>query len=328
MLAAVAALAIGAGSAVAFAAPTLRPLDIYNVTQTGAMIEGSVSSSLVAYYHLEYGPTTSYGTNSPSPDGEKDPYVCPVTTGPWIGCATAAWANAFVDLTLSSLLPGTTYHIRLVANDASGTTYGDDNTFTTLLGPAPVDLTPPTLSGDATLAGTLTCTPGEWSDAPTFTFSWLRNGVAIPAASGDNYGSVEADFGTQIACRVTASEPGHADATAQTPPIRITHEPLRMILLARPSAVSRNGAVRIQIFCFDAFQPCRTSLTLRSGRRHGRRRATVLARARVLLAPGASRRITLTLNHAGRRLLNSAPHHRVTVTATLGKTSQVLELLR
>jgi hypothetical protein len=51
-------------------------------------------------------------------------------------------------LTLEDLQPGTTYYYRLVATNADGTTYGEDETFTTpgYLSPIIQPATPPLLA--------------------------------------------------------------------------------------------------------------------------------------------------------------------------------------
>jgi hypothetical protein len=70
-------------------------------------------------YHFEYGPSASYGASVPVPD--KD-----------IGAA-----GGYVDV--SQLLPnleaGVTYHYRVVATNANGTTDGPDRTLTTFAAP-------------------------------------------------------------------------------------------------------------------------------------------------------------------------------------------------
>jgi DNA-binding beta-propeller fold protein YncE len=78
----------------------------------GALVNpGGIDSS----YHFEYGTTTAYGYTVPSPEGDAGTGVRPRTV----------WASA------SELLPGTTYHYRIVVTNALGTKIGADGTFTT-----------------------------------------------------------------------------------------------------------------------------------------------------------------------------------------------------
>ncbi len=93
------------------------------VTQTTATLGGSVNpnSGEVSECKLEYGTSTSYGSStacSPAPGSGSSPV--PVTAP-----ATGLAAN-------------TTYHFRIVASNAGGTSYGSDQTFTTLPDPPTV----------------------------------------------------------------------------------------------------------------------------------------------------------------------------------------------
>jgi len=331
----VVALLISACSSVAQAAPTVSPtLDVSDITTMTATISGSVSSSLALSYHFEYGTTTSYGSSAPTPEVEKDPFVCNVTSAaqtaqpdfdpPWLQCSGAETAYDRVSVSLYPLQPGTTYHARLVAHDTDGASYGNDTAFTTAPGPPPVDVTSPTLSGRAIVGGTLTCDPGRWNGAATFAFAWLRDDVAIPAATANTYGPGAADAGAQIACQVTASSPGDLDGVEQTDAVGIGHEPLHVALLTRTAVVGRAGTTHLRVSCENVFERCRTLLTLNVAKRRGR--GTTLARATVVLAPGTSGRLTLALNRTGRRLLAAAPHHRLSVKATLGGATHTLLL--
>lgn len=85
-----------------------------DVTTTSATITGTVDPNTIATtYRVEYGEATSYGQ-------------------------TTAWQSAgsggtpvSVEVPLAGLAPGTTYHARIVATSAAGTTNGADITFTT-----------------------------------------------------------------------------------------------------------------------------------------------------------------------------------------------------
>jgi hypothetical protein len=84
------------------------------VTQTSALVNGTVNPErLGTTSHFEYGTSTAYGTSTPPLD------------------AGAGTADVPVNATLNGLAPGTTYHYRLVATSAGGTTPGADMTFTT-----------------------------------------------------------------------------------------------------------------------------------------------------------------------------------------------------
>src|SRR3954453_10306467 len=92
-----------------------------NVTKSSADVSGTVNPErLATTYHFEYGTTTAYGTSTPTTD------------------AGAGTADVPATATLTGLAPGTTYHYRLVATNAGGTTPGADMTFTTQAAPGGV----------------------------------------------------------------------------------------------------------------------------------------------------------------------------------------------
>lgn len=84
------------------------------ISATGATIAGTVNpEGLKTSYEFQIGETTSYG-------------------GAQIfGNAGEGGGEEAVSTTLSYLVPGTTYHYRVVATNVDGTTYGPDMTFTT-----------------------------------------------------------------------------------------------------------------------------------------------------------------------------------------------------
>jgi len=89
------------------------------VTQVGpqqATLNAKINpESFATTYRFEYGPTTSYGSKAPVPD-----------EGIGSGEADVAVAK-----TIGSLSAHTTYHFRVVATNAKGTTNGEDLTFYT-----------------------------------------------------------------------------------------------------------------------------------------------------------------------------------------------------
>jgi hypothetical protein len=80
-----------------------------------------------------------------------------------------------------------------------------------VLGPdAPTPGTP-TISGDHTL----TCNEGTWTGSPTFTYEWLRDGVAVGA--GKAYDIAPADAGHELRCRVTGTNAGGSVSATSAP---------------------------------------------------------------------------------------------------------------
>jgi hypothetical protein len=114
------------------------------VTQSGANVDGTVNpETLETSYYYEYGPTTEYGQSAPALPG--------------IGVGSGSSA-APAPAALFPLTPGTTYHYRLVAINADGTGYGQDQTFTTVADQPPVVSTGSASSVSvnvATISGTI-----------------------------------------------------------------------------------------------------------------------------------------------------------------------------
>ena len=74
--------------------------------------------------------------------------------------------------------------------------------------PAPLNTSPPTVSGTGKVGATLTCWEGAWDNSPTsFTFQWQRNGT-VSVGSGSTYVPIDADVGQSIRCIVTAFNSG------------------------------------------------------------------------------------------------------------------------
>jgi hypothetical protein len=95
-------------------APSVANLNSRNVLSTSAELTGEVDPNLSSTsYRFEWGPTAAYGNVSPSPDGNVGPGQIPVA----------------VSTALENLSPEVTYHFRLVATNAYGTTASSDQTF-------------------------------------------------------------------------------------------------------------------------------------------------------------------------------------------------------
>jgi hypothetical protein len=128
-----AVLFVCVGTALA-AAPGVLYQDPTNVTQSGAVLQGSINpSDKTTTYYFEYGTSTGYGA---------------VTTQATLP-KSKAWQA--VSAAITGLSAGSTYHYRIVAWNGGGTkdkTVGPDHTFTTAPPPsAPGD--PSSSPGDA-----------------------------------------------------------------------------------------------------------------------------------------------------------------------------------
>jgi hypothetical protein len=105
------------------------------------------------------GAASKVGVGSATVSGTVDPHGWDTTYLFEYGTTTAygaSWPTVLVDMgalegpqpvlvSIPNLLPNTTYHYRLVANNGGGTSYGQDMTFTTGEYPVPAIQEPPTL---------------------------------------------------------------------------------------------------------------------------------------------------------------------------------------
>jgi hypothetical protein len=122
---------------------------------------------------------------------------------------------------------------------------------------APNNIGQPAQSGSINVPGpsanrTLTCAPGSWSGAPTFTFQWYQNGVAISGATASTYvvaaGSLTAAAAFQ--CAVTGTNAGGSvtkvSANRLTTPAPSPTAPAAGATLkstvVEPAGVSEDGA--------------------------------------------------------------------------------------
>lgn len=72
---------------------------------------------------------------------------------------------------------------------------------------APVNTAVPTISGTTSIGQVLTSTTGTWtgSPTPTYTYQWQRGTTNIGSATSSTYTIVDADAGSTLRCRVTAT---------------------------------------------------------------------------------------------------------------------------
>jgi hypothetical protein len=126
------------------ATPPVVAADSATPIAGGFELSGSVNPKGTATAcHFEYGPTTTYGTSIPVPDGSA-------------GSGSVAVA---VSQDLTGLLPNTTYHFRLSAHNTGPAVTTVDQTFTTPpSGPAPPSVVvgaPLAIAGGFKLEGTI-----------------------------------------------------------------------------------------------------------------------------------------------------------------------------
>jgi hypothetical protein len=80
--------------------------------------------------------------------------------------------------------------------------------------PSPSTGAGPAISGIPLVGNLLTCSPGAWSQSPTFAYQWLSGGTPIAGATHSTYALQSSDVGNLVVCTVTAaSSSGNGQAT-------------------------------------------------------------------------------------------------------------------
>jgi hypothetical protein len=141
--------------AVAAVAPVVVTGSATSVTQNAATLNGTVDPQGEATtYHFDYGTTNAYGlqtAETPAGDG----------SGP-----------VAVQAALAGLTGNTTYHYRLVATNADGTTNGADRTFTTAANPNPPTVANQRVRDVAVDSASLTATVDPNGTPTTYYFEY------------------------------------------------------------------------------------------------------------------------------------------------------------
>lgn len=218
-----------------------------------------------------------------------------------------------------------TYGFVTNTNEAVGATAtyspntGDRAPVSAEVAPAPVNTSPPTISGSAAQGQTLTEAPGSWEKSPTsYAYQWLRcdsagtGCTAIPGAHAQSYVLGSEDAGHAIEVQEIATNGGGSTTatstatalvtgTASAPPPTTTTTTTAtssapvVIAAVRSGTAEAVGAVTvsggkatIKLACAGA-GPCKGTLKLTSYvtekttlRRHGKRRSVRLVRLAVI----------------------------------------------
>ncbi len=294
-------------------APTATTGLASEIAHTTANLAGTVNPNDAALTacRFEYGTSTAYGSSVP--------------------CSSVANGSAAqpVAATLAGLTANTTYHYRLLASSAIGTSEGGDQTLKTL--PAALVEPHPSISGTPAPGQRLTCKSGVSAiSGLTLAYAWLRDTRAISGASGSTYVVTNADVSHHLQCRVTATT-AEGSKSVTSAFVTVPAGGLGSIsetTVGTPRA-ARN-AVSVPLRCSgQAAGSCtiRLRLTVQETL-HGSRVVAVAARTRrvtvtvgsstVRLRPGQQATVKVALNATGRRLL--ARMHRMTVRLLVSGT--------
>lgn len=159
----VALVALALGSVALAAAPTATTGPATVVAATSATVGGSVDPhGQATTWWVEYGTSTSYGSKTAAAN------------------AGAGTVGVSVSVNVTGLKAGTTYHYRVVANNAAGTSRGGDAVFTTLV---PPDVTTGAASSISASGATLNGTVDPNGRSTTYYFDY-GNSTSYGSKSG------------------------------------------------------------------------------------------------------------------------------------------------
>jgi Tol biopolymer transport system component len=156
-----------------------------NVRPTTATLNATIDpEGQETTYRFEYGPSTSYGTSAPVPDGASG----------------SDFADHAVSASLTSLQHASTYHYRVVATNAGGTAQGPDQTFTTL---PPARIDSESVSDVTSTGATLAAEINPLGSDTRYRFEYGTStsyGTAVPVPDG-GAGSGERDAPVAVRLR-------------------------------------------------------------------------------------------------------------------------------
>ncbi len=300
----IAALIASVGSAppasAAPSAPSATTGSASNVAQSSAKVSGTVNpAGTDTHYYFEYGPTSSYGSNTTSTDAGSGTNDVPESAA------------------LTGLAPSTTYHYRIVAVSTAGTTNGADQTFTTTTPPGATTSAPSTVSRtSATVAGKV----DPKGQATTYYFRYGTTTAygtqSAPANAGSGSGSVGVNstiFGltpkTTYHYQLVAQNAGGTSYGADQ---TFTTTSSEAVILGREGFVSPGRVVGVELGCFHGTATCNGHLTMSHN-------GTVIAQRDYSIAADSGGFQNMKLTSTGAQMLDS--NHTwhllgVTVTAT------------
>jgi hypothetical protein len=178
------------------------------------------------------------------------------------------------------------------------------------------------MRGVLSVGHSLACTPGTWSNAPTFTYSFLDGGQVLQQGASSTYALSAADVGRTILCEVQATNAGGTGAgrTLASEPIKAAEPPssgsqqqpsppvaVGGVSLVGGTLAVRGGVGSAKLSC-AAGAGCQGKLTLTARvAAKGRHKRTATIGTASFTAPGnGTVTVKIALNATGRALLRAA----------------------
>jgi phosphodiesterase/alkaline phosphatase D-like protein len=320
MISAVAILVVlPVGLAQAVSAPTTHTASVADLTGTSATLRGSVNpNGQATNYNFDWGTTTDYG------------HQTTVTS------AGAGTGGKSVAAAITGLTPGTAYHYRLSATNASGPSNGADVAFTTPAlatvstgGPSSVTSTSAVVNGVVNPQGHTTNYYFQYGATTSYGVQTSPSG----AGRGTSNVGVHAALtglapGTLYHYRILAQNGGGlatgADQTFTTTS-NVTQS--RVAFMGRMGFVSPGAIIGVQAGCFGGTTRCGGHVTMSHD-------GILIGQRNFNIAPNSGGYQNLGINAQGKQMLKANRTFRllavdVSITTDSGQhTSQVMHLAR
>ncbi|WBU36777.1 S8 family serine peptidase [Homoserinibacter sp. YIM 151385] len=104
---------------------------------------------------------------------------------------------------------------------------------------APVNTTPPSITGEAAVGATLTADPGAWEgEGLEYAYQWKLSGADIEGATGETYRVAKTDQGGAISVAVTATGAAGTSTTVESEPVTVPWASTTKLSLSRNAAFS------------------------------------------------------------------------------------------
>ena len=176
-------------------APSVDAVTASSVTETSAVLKADVGpNSQPTSHRFEYGPSAGYGSQTSA------------------ASAGSGAASVAVSAAIDKLTPATLYHFRVVASNATGTSYGPDRTFTTSASPLAGNVWAPLAAGPSPPALGRTALARALSGRVSVRAPGSSTPVALTAARDIPIGSeIDARYGV-VALTVALDRRGHTQS--------------------------------------------------------------------------------------------------------------------
>ncbi len=183
----------------------------------------------------------------------------------------------------------------------------------------------------------LSCSPGAWTNDPTFTYIFADNtsGTVLQSGASSVYTTTPGDVGRSIRCEVHATNAGgtgvgrtsglnpieKAPPTPPPPQPAAAVELSKLTLAANSIRVSLTGVAAVKLICRGQ-SPCRgrVAITVKRTVGHGRARRLrnlSIGTASFTIPSGSTATVRVKLSAAGRGALRAARHRRLSARLEL-----------